>query len=190
MHPITRAEFAAIAARFDDKNTNTTRISRISLLTGRRTRSVLPQTRAGSTAIHDSNLPSRPVYHPRRGDDARQPRTQPPARKSEDLLDDMIKWPDNGMRPSGTISPCRRLPTATITRQEQRRQVRKVDQDPRRTRLDAARKVNLTTGHSVNRRTISFILQVSFTGHSRAGSNSVPALFTISIDKTDGLPLL
>ena len=40
-------------------------------------------------------VPSEPVYHPRRGDDACQPRTQPSAENSSDLLDSMIKWPDN-----------------------------------------------------------------------------------------------
>ena len=74
--PITRAEFAAIAARFDDKNTNTT--SNFSLGEGR---DRCCRKQGLDQRLSRQHLPSRPVYHPRRGDDARQPRTQPPARK-------------------------------------------------------------------------------------------------------------
>ena len=52
------------------------RSSRTSHLTGQRMRSASPPTTAGSTAIPDGTFRPNQLYHPRRGDDACQPRTQ------------------------------------------------------------------------------------------------------------------
>ena len=96
MPPITRAEFAAIAARFDSTRIRTPpRISRISLLTGRRTRSASPHNKGWINGYPDSTF--RPDQYITRAEAmtlVNRVLNRLPE-KSEDLLDDMIKWPDN-----------------------------------------------------------------------------------------------
>ena len=93
--PITRAEFAAIAARFDDKNTNTT--SNFSDIASHWAKDEIgvAANKGWINGYPDSTF--RPDQYITRAEAMtlvnrvlnRMPE------KSEDLLDDMIKWPDN-----------------------------------------------------------------------------------------------
>ena len=93
--PITRAEFAAIAARFDDKNTNTT--SNFSDIASHWAKDEIgvAANKGWINGYPDSIF--RPDQYITRAEAMtlvnrvlnRMPE------KSEDLLDDMIKWPDN-----------------------------------------------------------------------------------------------
>lgn len=93
--PITRAEFAAIAARFDDKNTNNT--SNFSDIASHWAKDEIgvAANKGWINGYPDSTF--RPDQYITRAEAMtlvnrvlnRMPE------KSEDLLDDMIKWPDN-----------------------------------------------------------------------------------------------
>ena len=93
--PITRAEFAAIAARFDDKNTNTT--SNFSDIASHWAKDEIgvAANKGWINGYPDSTF--RPDQYITRAE-AMTPVNRVLNRlpeKSEDLLDDMIKWPDN-----------------------------------------------------------------------------------------------
>ena len=93
--PITRAEFAAIAARFDDKNTNTTsNFSDIASHWAKDEIGVAANT-GWINGYPDSTF--RPDQYITRAEAmtlVNRVLNRLPE-KSEDLLDDMIKWPDN-----------------------------------------------------------------------------------------------
>ena len=81
--PITRAEFAAIAARFDDKNTDMS--SKFTDIASHWAKNEIgiAANKGLDQRLSGWHVPSEPVYHPRRGDDACQPRTQPSAREQQ-----------------------------------------------------------------------------------------------------------
>ena len=93
--PITRAEFAAIAARFDDKNTNTT--SNFSDIASHWAKDEI------GVAAHKGWINGYPdsTFRPDQYITRAEAMTlvnrvlNRLPEKSEDLLDDMIKWPDN-----------------------------------------------------------------------------------------------
>ena len=93
--PITRAEFAAIAARFDDKNTNnTSNFSDIASHWGKDEIGVAAN-KGWINGYPDSTF--RPDQYITRAEAmtlVNRVLNRLPE-KSEDLLDDMIKWPDN-----------------------------------------------------------------------------------------------
>ena len=93
--PITRAEFAAIAARFDDKNTNTT--SNFSDIASHWAKDEIgvAANKGWINGYPDSTF--RPDQYITRAEAmtlVNRVLNRLPE-KSEDLLDDMIKWPDN-----------------------------------------------------------------------------------------------
>ena len=93
--PITRAEFAAIAARFDDKNTNTT--SNFSDIASHWAKDEIgvAANKGWINGYPDSTF--RPNQYITRAEAmtlVNRVLNRLPE-KSEDLLDDMIKWPDN-----------------------------------------------------------------------------------------------
>ena len=93
--PITRAEFAAIAARFDDKNTNTT--SNFSDIASHWAKDEIgvAANKGWINGYPDSTF--RPDQYITRAEAmtlVHRVLNRLPE-KSEDLLDDMIKWPDN-----------------------------------------------------------------------------------------------
>ena len=93
--PITRAEFAAIAARFDDKNTNTT--SNFSDIASHWAKNEIgvAANKGWINGYPDSTF--RPDQYITRAEAmtlVNRVLNRLPE-KSEDLLDDMIKWPDN-----------------------------------------------------------------------------------------------
>ena len=93
--PITRAEFAAIAARFDDKNTNTT--SNFSDIASHWAKDEIgvAANKGWISGYPDSTF--RPDQYITRAEAmtlVNRVLNRLPE-KSEDLLDDMIKWPDN-----------------------------------------------------------------------------------------------
>ena len=93
--PITRAEFAAIAARFDDKNTNTT--SNFSDIASHWAKDEIgvSANKGWINGYPDSTF--RPDQYITRAEAmtlVNRVLNRLPE-KSEDLLDDMIKWPDN-----------------------------------------------------------------------------------------------
>ncbi len=81
--PITRAEFAAIAARFDDKNTDTS--SKFTDIASHwaKNKIGIAANKGWINGYPDGTFRSESVYHSRRGDDACQPRTQPSAREQQ-----------------------------------------------------------------------------------------------------------
>ena len=93
--PITRAEFAAIAARFDDKNTNNT--SNFSDIASHWAKDEIgvAANKGWINGYPDSTF--RPAQYITRAEAmtlVNRVLNRLPE-KSEDLLDDMIKWPDN-----------------------------------------------------------------------------------------------
>ena len=93
--PITRAEFAAIAARFDDKNTNNT--SNFSDIASHWAKDEIgvAANKGWTNGYPDSTF--RPDQYITRAEAmtlVNRVLNRLPE-KSEDLLDDMIKWPDN-----------------------------------------------------------------------------------------------
>ena len=93
--PITRAEFAAIAARFDDKNTNNT--SNFSDIASHWAKDEIgvAANKGWINGYPDSTF--RPDQYITRAEAmtlVNRVLNRLPE-KSEDLLDDMIKWPDN-----------------------------------------------------------------------------------------------
>ena len=93
--PITRAEFAAIAARFDDKNTNTT--SNFSDIASHWAKDEIGVAANKGWINGYPDSPFRPDPYITRAEAmtlVNRVLNRLPE-KSEDLLDDMIKWPDN-----------------------------------------------------------------------------------------------